>query len=148
MSTVIELMEKWQAVYQQKEADYGQSWQKTGVILNTLFSDKEIKLKDPVDFNVLAIFVRVLDKISRASNLYFVADETQVKTETLTETLADAGVYMFMLAQLVSELKAGESSAYDAVIAEFGPTIAEEMIKDCCLNKKSALLQPTEPTVK
>lgn len=132
-----ELMKKWLNVYEAKNADYGDSWKKTGEIFAILMDGREVSLKTPQQQNAYALMVRIIDKLSRFSNLYFSGDQMQVKTESLVDTMADCGTYCFMEASLVSE--PGE------LPKDVKNLITEKLTKEIETSQAS-LLGPTEMT--
>ncbi len=124
---VLELMNRWQETYKAKEADYGASWLKTGTLLDTFFDGKQINIRNQTDINVLAVMVRVMDKLSRFTNLWFFSKSNQVQ-EPLVDTLCDAGVYMFMLAQLVSQTEETEDQVLPPTLDEFKAMLASQRV--------------------
>lgn len=97
-----ELLKDLSELYKKKNADYGSSWEKTGKILNILFDGKEIKINSIKDYNVLSLLIRILDKVCRFTNLYFINKDMKVN-EKLTETCADNSVYFAMLSCLIDK---------------------------------------------
>lgn len=107
--TTPELMDQWKDVFVKKNKDYGNSWEKTGKILEVIFDGKAPDLTDPVKLNVLALLVRILDKICRFCNIFFFKNSKGEINESLVETAGDAGVYFFMLAELTGRQIAPKS---------------------------------------
>ena len=97
-----ELLTQLSELYKKKNEDYGSSWTKTGEILEILFEGKEIKINSIKDYNVLALLIRILDKICRFTNIYFISKNMKIN-EKLVETASDTSVYWSMLACLVEK---------------------------------------------
>lgn len=91
---VVKLLEKWTDVYRRKNANYGDSWQLTGQIMDKLYPNG-IKLDTPRKHIMYGMMVRMLDKIIRAGNLELNAVADQVG-EKSAESFGDLGVYAFM----------------------------------------------------
>ena len=97
----LELIEKWTKTYQEKNRDSGDSWKKTGQLIDIIVG-QNIQLDTVEKKNAAALMVRILDKLCRFGNLYFNhKSESVVRDESIRDTLCDAGIYMFMLAELV-----------------------------------------------
>lgn len=97
----LELIQKWTKTYEEKNRDYGDSWKKTGQLIDIIVG-QNIQLDTVEKKNAAALMVRILDKLCRFGNLYFNhKGEAVVRDESIRDTLCDAGIYMFMLAELV-----------------------------------------------
>jgi hypothetical protein len=118
-----QIMKEWLDLYEKKNQDYGSSWEKTGKILSILLGEK-VNIESVKDFNCLALMIRIIDKMSRISNIQFVQKDEKVKEEKLTETAADAGTYFFMMASLLS---GGETKTTD-----FARVIVEDVKPQNC----------------
>lgn len=99
---VIENIETRKKTFESKNADYGESYVKSGMILESIFPDG-IQLKTWRDHCSYQIVIRKLDKILRYLNLRFVAKDQKVKSEKISDTLGDDAIYSFMLAELEEE---------------------------------------------
>lgn len=99
----LELIQKWTKTYEEKNRDYGDSWKKTGQLIDIIVG-QNIQLDTVEKKNAAALMVRILDKLCRFGNLYFNhKGEAVVRDESIRDTLCDAGIYMFMLAELVGQ---------------------------------------------
>ena len=78
-------------LYKTKNTLYGDSYKKTGELLEILFPEG-IELKTAEDFNRFSVFTLILGKITRYSNHW---DNTDVE-----DTLSDLSVYAMMLREL------------------------------------------------
>ena len=88
----------------EKNHDYGNSWKKTGEIINLIFGGQPILLNSTIKIIAFGVITRMLDKIVRFCNLMFVVKNDLVK-EPLADTIGDLGTYAFMLESLVGEKK-------------------------------------------
>lgn len=89
--------------YARKNKDYGDSWRKIGQILHLLADGEPVVLETPEDHISYGLYTRRLDKISRAFNGEFLADE--MNFESIEDAHADEMVYASMSA---SNQSAGE----------------------------------------
>lgn len=92
---VVKEMESRKQLFLDKNDNYGDAWKRTGVIISSMFPNG-IELKSEDDFIFYGVMVRKLDKFVRAMNLRFGKTSDKVG-EKIQETLADDGVYSFML---------------------------------------------------
>jgi hypothetical protein len=91
MTTVPDMLAEAAELYKTKNALYGNSYKKTGMLLKILFPEG-IELKTIDDFNRFSIFTLILGKITRYNNHW---NDTDVE-----DTLTDLSVYAMMLNEL------------------------------------------------
>ena len=77
---------EWQQIFQQKNADYGDSWR---------------------TFDTLGIMIRMRDKMDRCISI-IEKDRIEVKTEALDDTIQDLGIYALMYHARLKEIKGVE----------------------------------------
>lgn len=80
--------------YSEKNEDYGDSWRNVGHILYLLAGEQSITLEDPEDFISFGLFTRRLDKIARAFNGEFVAED--MNFESIYDSHKDEAAYAAM----------------------------------------------------
>jgi len=112
--TAAEILEESGELYEEKEADYGQSWKLVGktikLWLDHLGQDS-LELTNQQELNSFGLFTRRLDKMIRAFNGWFCADEMQVN-ESVVETQEDMIPYAAMHTQLAEEYAAMDYSDF------------------------------------
>jgi hypothetical protein len=96
---VIDLFESRKQLFKDKNSNYGCSYIKAGQLMSFIMEGKELNLKTPEDHVAYQIIIRKLDKLIRFCNLRFTSEEDKVG-EKCAETMADDGVYAFMLAEI------------------------------------------------
>ncbi len=101
---VYERMKRGAELYKRKNSDYGDSWKKTGKILNILFPEG-IAINEEKKFTEFSIIIRKVDKLCRITNLLFTEKNINIKSESIVETCEDDGIYSFMLAEYINEVK-------------------------------------------
>ena len=94
-------MDEKKKLFLDKNHDYGDSYIKTGKLLNELVPEG-IKLNTWKDHCEYQILIRKMDKLIRYINVKYKDSKTKVN-ECLSETLCDDALYCFMLAQLNEE---------------------------------------------
>lgn len=82
-----------------KNANYGNSWIKTGKILEIIFSENLAKLDNWEDHAAFGVLIRMLDKIVRYSHIRFTGEKDKVG-ESLSDTIGDLGTYALMCAAM------------------------------------------------
>lgn len=80
--------------YDEKNADYGDSWRLVGEILHKLAGGRPITLETKEDYISLGLFSRRFDKIARAFQGEFIADE--MNFEATADAHEDEMVYAAM----------------------------------------------------
>jgi hypothetical protein len=90
-NTVPQYLMEAAELYKSKNALYGNSYRKTGMLLEILFPDG-IELKTSDDFNRFSVFTLLLGKIARYSNHW---DNTDTE-----DTMTDLSVYAMMQKEL------------------------------------------------
>ena len=80
--------------YEEKNDDYGDSWRKIGKIMHMLANGQPITLETPEDHISYGLFTRRMDKIARAFNGEFCADE--MNFESVQDAHEDEMVYAAM----------------------------------------------------
>jgi len=80
--------------YKEKNDDYGNSWAMVGWFLWRLAPPDGITLETPEDFISFGLFTRRLDKIARAFNGEFVAED--MNFEDIVDSHTDESVYAAM----------------------------------------------------
>jgi hypothetical protein len=86
-------------IYEQKNADYGHSWQAIGHLLHGLTKGEPITLETPEDFISIGLFTRRLDKLARTFNGEFLSDD--LNFESIADSHADETAYAAMHAALL-----------------------------------------------
>jgi len=81
-------------VYEGKQEDYGSSWRLVGKFLKNLAGDDGVTLKTEADFISFGLYTRRLDKLARAFNGEFNADE--LNFESVNDSHQDESVYAAM----------------------------------------------------
>lgn len=89
--------------YHEKNDDYGDSWRKIGKIMHMLANGRPITLDTPEDHISYGLFTRRMDKIARAFNGEFCADE--MKFESVQDAHEDEAVYAAMHASNQADRK-------------------------------------------
>lgn len=107
MKRAQDLMEEAIGTYEQKNADYGESWKNIGHILHGLAQGEPVVLETPEDFIAIGLFTRRLDKLSRSFNAEFVADEMNFESGVDADT--DDIPYAAMQAENKLDRKAAEN---------------------------------------
>lgn len=87
--------------YQQKNADYGESWYAIGKILHGLTKGEPITLETPEDFVSFGLFTRRMDKFARAFTGEFLDHE--LNFESICDSHEDESTYAAIHASLFSE---------------------------------------------
>lgn len=87
--------------YEEKNDDYGDSWQTVGEILWELGGEEPIVLESPEDVISFGLFVRRFDKLARAFNGEFRAED--LNFESIVDSHEDESVYAMMSAELRDE---------------------------------------------
>jgi hypothetical protein len=87
--------------YQEKNADYGQSWRAIGEILHGLTKGEPVVLETPEDFVSFGLFTRRMDKIARSFNGEFLSDD--LNFESISDSHADETAYAAIHASLLGE---------------------------------------------
>lgn len=82
--------------YAEKNDDYGDSWRKVGEFLYQLTEGEGVTLETKEDFISFGLFTRRLDKVARAFNGEFLADE--MNFESIEDAHFDEMVYAAMSA--------------------------------------------------
>ena len=82
------------AVYEEKQEDYGSSWRLVGQFLKNLAGDDGVTLTTAEDFISFGLYTRRLDKLARAFNGEFNADE--LNFESVNDSHQDESVYAAM----------------------------------------------------
>lgn len=80
--------------YEQKNDDYGNSWELTGEIMWLILGEQPVTLETPEDFIRFGLWTRRLDKFCRAMHGEFVADEKNY--ESVQDNHLDDMVYAAM----------------------------------------------------
>lgn len=80
--------------YEEKNDDYGDSWRKIGTIMHMLANGQPITLETPEDHISYGLFTRRMDKIARAFNGEFCADD--MNFESVKDAHEDEMVYAAM----------------------------------------------------
>jgi hypothetical protein len=83
----------------QKNRDYGNSYIVAGQTIQLWFPEGVI-LDSQLKITFFQILVRMLDKVLRTSNLILRSKDPEVDEEKAYQTIADNGVYSFMLAEI------------------------------------------------
>jgi len=90
-----------------KNADYGNSWKRTGKVLNALLprnfqfgASATVRTSQLI---YLGLLIRLLDKISRGANLIFSGQAGQVIDESIEDTFQDAAAYCAMTGEVGKE---------------------------------------------
>lgn len=94
MSTPEEYLSDGAEVYAEKNEDYGDSWRKIGEILHLLSHGETVELETPEDHIAYGLYTRRLDKIARAFNGEFVAED--MNFESIEDAHQDEMVYAAM----------------------------------------------------
>lgn len=89
--------------YEKKQSDYGDSWRKIGYIFHLLANGHSIELETVEDHISYGLFTRRMDKIARAFNGEFLADE--MNYESIEDAHEDESVYAAMAASNQSQRK-------------------------------------------
>lgn len=97
MKTASEILREGAETHTQKNADYGDNWQKVGEILFTLANEESVVLKSPDDWIAAGLFIRRLDKLGRSFNGEFLTDS--MNFESAVDDDADESVYAAMQAE-------------------------------------------------
>lgn len=114
-----DVLEELKGVFETKNDDYGNSWEKVGV-LKRVMADEEgpeiVTLSDGREAVVLSdtpqatstfeenaddVITRLLDKLVRAYNLIFLKDEPDVENESTVDAAKDMTGYSAMLSDLI-----------------------------------------------
>lgn len=117
MSTPEEYLSDGAEVYAEKNEDYGDSWRKIGEILHLLSHGKTVELETPEDHIAYGLYTRRLDKIARAFNGEFIAED--MNFESIEDAHQDEMVYAAMHAS--NQSARGEPSAEETVGSLLGP---------------------------
>lgn len=80
--------------FSDKQEDYGDSWRMVGRFLHELAGDEGVRLETEEDFISFGLFTRRLDKIARAFNGEFLADD--MNFESIADSHEDEMVYAAM----------------------------------------------------
>jgi len=112
--TATEILKESSELYEKKNDDYGDSWRLVGktmqLWLDHLGQDS-LELSNEKELNSFGLFTRRLDKMIRAFNGWFCADEMQVN-ESVVETQEDEIPYSAMHCQLAEEYAAMDYSDF------------------------------------
>lgn len=87
--------------YRQKNEDYGESWRAIGDVLWQMAGEEPVTLESPEDMVRFGLYTRRLDKLFRAFNGEFRAED--LNFESVADSHSDEGVYAHMAAALDSE---------------------------------------------
>ncbi len=93
-------IEEHKEVYRKKKQEYGNTWSVSGELIDTMLDGREIEIESPEDVRDLAVFARILDKMSRIANLRFTGQQNSF--ESVEDSCQDAGIYLFMLAEFIA----------------------------------------------
>lgn len=94
MTTPQDLLRNGADVYEEKNEDYGDSWKLAGRLLWQMADEAEITLETEEDFIRFGLWTRRMDKIIRAFNGEFVAEEMHF--ESIQDSHSDEMVYASM----------------------------------------------------
>jgi len=83
---------------QAKNADYGDSWQKTGELKEVLAGGELPHIETANEAVMDGLYTRMLDKLSRGYTLAFLNDGREVDDEALADTFRDLAGYAAMAA--------------------------------------------------
>lgn len=100
MPTPTDILNESIETHEQKNDDYGAAWRRGGEMLS-LLADEPITLETEEDYISLGLFIRRLDKIARAFNGEFLADD--LNYESVTDSHSDEATYGAMHASLLAE---------------------------------------------
>jgi hypothetical protein len=86
-------------LFVKKNRDYGNSYIVAGQTLQLWFPEGVV-LDTQLKITFFQILVRMIDKILRTANLILKGVEPEVAEEKAYQTIADNGVYSFMMAEI------------------------------------------------
>ncbi len=101
ISKVLNLFDTRKQLFFDKNSNYGCSYIKAGILMDTILEGNSLELKNSKDHMAYQLIIRKLDKLIRYCNLRFTGEKDKVG-EKLNDTMSDDGVYAFMLAELDS----------------------------------------------
>lgn len=90
-----EILQDLAELYQDKNDDYGNSWEQGGRLLYLLAGEEPVTLEDPEDWIRVGLWVRRVDKFMRAFHGEFVSDG-DVNFEAIMDSHTDDSVYAAM----------------------------------------------------
>lgn len=96
MTSVTDILNDGAETYESKNDDYGDSWRMVGQFLWMLAPSEGVTLESPEDFIAFGLYTRRLDKIARAYNGEFIADE--LNYEDVLDSHEDESIYAAMSA--------------------------------------------------
>lgn len=92
---ISELFDQRKQLFLSKNANYGNSYQKTGVVLN-MMAGHEIRLATTKEHILYGLLTRMADKMMRLVQLLFCGEIDKVG-ESAIDTAGDLGTYSFIL---------------------------------------------------
>jgi hypothetical protein len=97
-TTPSDVLEDVAETQQDKNADYGDSWQKTAELKRTLSGGHLPHPQTDHELILDALYTRMMDKLARGYTLAFMNDEAEVDDEALADTFRDLAGYAAMAA--------------------------------------------------